>query len=128
VTAAPSSPRVPIGRIKELVAGEYGIPVDMLSISRRSGPLIRPRHLAMYLAMRLTPLSSVVIGKRFGDRDHSTVLYACRRIAEARLDEPELDALIVRLEETLRPVPPARPEIQLCFLIGPLFDRMELAA
>jgi chromosomal replication initiator protein len=48
----------------------------------------RPRQVAMYLARKLTTRSLPEIGRRFGGRDHTTVLHACRRIEELREKDP----------------------------------------
>jgi chromosomal replication initiator protein len=55
----------------------------MLS-KRRSRTVARPRQMAMYLAKELTNHSLPEIGESFGGRDHTTVLHACRRIAELK--------------------------------------------
>ena len=57
---------------------------DLLS-SRRTANVVRPRQIAMYLAKMLTPRSLPEIGRRFGGRDHTTVLHAVRKI-EALVD------------------------------------------
>ena len=54
---------------------------DLLS-SRRTRTIVRPRQIAMYLAKILTPRSLPEIGRRFGGRDHTTVLHAVRKIEE----------------------------------------------
>jgi len=52
----------------------------------------RPRQVAMYLAKQLTPRSLPEIGRRFGGRDHTTVIHAVRRIEKLRQTDAELDA------------------------------------
>jgi hypothetical protein len=52
---------------------------DMIS-ARRSADIVRPRQIAMFLAKQLTPNSLPAIGRKFGDRDHTTVLHAVRKI------------------------------------------------
>jgi len=60
----------------------YGIDrIDMLS-PRRTADIVAPRQIAMYLAKKLTLRSLPEIGKRFGGRDHTTVLHAVRKIAD----------------------------------------------
>ena len=54
---------------------------DLLS-SRRTRTIVRPRQIAMYLAKMLTPRSLPEIGRRFGGRDHTTVLHAVRKIED----------------------------------------------
>jgi chromosomal replication initiator protein len=72
--------RVKIEDIQKLVATHYNISrADILS-SRRTAVVVRPRQIAMYLAKVLTPRSLPEIGRRFGGRDHTTVLHAVRKI------------------------------------------------
>ena len=63
-----------------MVAGQDNVSrADLLS-SRRTANVVRPRQVAMYLAKTLTLRSLPEIGRRFGGRDHSTVLHAVRKI------------------------------------------------
>ena len=54
--------------------------------------MARPRQIAMYLAKQLTPRSLPEIGRRFGGRDHTTVIHAVRQIEKLRMADAELDA------------------------------------
>jgi chromosomal replication initiator protein len=89
--------RVKIEDIQKLVASHYNVTkADILS-ARRTANVVRPRQIAMYLAKTLTPRSLPEIGRRFGGRDHTTVLHAVRKIealagADGRLSE-EIDLL-----------------------------------
>ena len=58
--------------------------LDILVGPSRRQPLVRARQTAMYLCRELTDLSLPKIGRAFGGRDHTTVLHACRKIAELR--------------------------------------------
>lgn len=72
--------RVKIEEIQKLVATHYNVSkADILS-SRRTATVVRPRQIAMYLAKVLTLRSLPEIGRRFGGRDHTTVLHAVRKI------------------------------------------------
>ena len=72
--------RVKIEDIQKLVANHYNISrADILS-SRRTATVVRPRQIAMYLSKALTLRSLPEIGRRFGGRDHTTVLHAVRKI------------------------------------------------
>ena len=77
----PAEPkRVRIEDIQRVVARQYNVSrADLLS-SRRTANLVRPRQVAMYLAKILTLRSLPEIGRRFGGRDHTTVLHAVRKI------------------------------------------------
>ena len=59
-------------------------------LKRRNRQIARPRQLAMALAKELTSLSLPEIGDAFGGRDHTTVLHACRKIAELRQQDPRV--------------------------------------
>lgn len=115
-------PRISVERIKCAVAAEFGISRLLMSSDLRSTEIVRPRQVAMYLAMRLTPSSSVTIGRVFGHYDHTTVLHAGRRIAQLREIDSDLAGKVERLERALAP-PEPRPEHQLTMFLGPLFDR-----
>jgi chromosomal replication initiator protein len=72
--------RVKIEDIQRIVARQYNVSrADLLS-SRRTANVVRPRQVAMYLAKTLTLRSLPEIGRRFGGRDHTTVLHAVRKI------------------------------------------------
>lgn len=72
--------KVKIEDIQKLVASHYNVTrADLLS-SRRTATVVRPRQIAMFLSKVLTPRSLPEIGRRFGGRDHTTVLHAVRKI------------------------------------------------
>ncbi len=77
----PADPRrIRVEDILRIVAKHYGVSrADLLS-SRRTANVVRPRQIAMYLAKTLTLRSLPEIGRRFGGRDHTTVLHAVRKI------------------------------------------------
>jgi hypothetical protein len=107
------SPLVDPSRIKPVVsavAKYYGVSLRDLVSFRRTTELIRPRQVAMYLAKQLTKHSLPTIG-RVLDRDHTTVLHGCRRIATLRRQDKGLDGEITALVERLMPGgrPPQKP-------------------
>jgi len=75
---------ISIENIQKTVAEYYKIRVADLLSARRSRSITRPRQLAMALAKELTSHSLPEIGDAFGGRDHTTVLHACRKMAELR--------------------------------------------
>jgi chromosomal replication initiator protein len=89
--------KVTIDEIQRKVADYYSIKLSDLLSARRAREVARPRQVAMFLAKRLTPRSLPDIGRRFGGRDHTTVMHAVKRIEELRADDSELDADITRL-------------------------------
>ena len=72
--------RVRIEDIQRVVARHFNVSKADLLSSRRTRTIVRPRQIAMYLAKVLTPRSLPEIGRRFGGRDHTTVLHAVRKI------------------------------------------------
>jgi len=72
--------RVRIEEIQMVVARHYNVSKADLLSARRTRTIVRPRQIAMYLAKMLTPRSLPEIGRRFGGRDHTTVLHAVRKI------------------------------------------------
>ncbi|UEA16866.1 chromosomal replication initiator protein DnaA [Pasteurella canis] len=81
---------VTVENIQKVVAEYYRIKVSDLKGKSRSRSIARPRQLAMALSKELTNRSLPEIGKNFGDKDHTTVLHACRKIAELREQEHSL--------------------------------------
>jgi len=69
-------------RILAAVSERFGVRPETLVGKRRTQAIALPRQVAMYLMRHLTELSLVEIGRCFGGRDHSTVIHACRQIAE----------------------------------------------
>lgn len=74
--------QVSLDHIQTMVARYYKLKVQDLVGKRRLKAVARPRQLAMYIAKSMTTRSLPEIGRAFGGRDHTTVLYACQRIAE----------------------------------------------
>jgi chromosomal replication initiator protein len=86
--------RVTIDEIQKAVSTHFDLkPVDLVS-ARRAVVVARPRQIAMYLAKRLTTRSLPEIGRKFGGRDHSTVIHAVRRIEELRDTDREIDGAV----------------------------------
>ncbi|MEE9375773.1 MAG: chromosomal replication initiator protein DnaA [Rhizobiaceae bacterium] len=72
--------RVRIEDIQKVVARHFNVSKNDLLSNRRTRLIVRPRQIAMYLSKNLTPRSLPEIGRRFGGRDHTTVLHAVRKI------------------------------------------------
>lgn len=92
---------VTIDNIQKTVAEYFKIRIADLLSKRRSRSIARPRQIAMALAKDLTRHSLPEIGDAFGGRDHTTVLHACRRIAELREMEARVDEDYQNLYRTL---------------------------
>ena len=76
--------RVTIEEIQKRVAEHFNIKLSEMSSARRSRAVARPRQVAMYLAKQLTQRSLPEIGRKFGGRDHTTVMHAVRKVDELR--------------------------------------------
>ena len=74
--------RVRIEDIQRIVARHYNVSKQELVSNRRTRVIVKPRQIAMYLSKTLTPRSFPEIGRRFGGRDHTTVLHAVRKIED----------------------------------------------
>jgi len=76
--------RVTIEEIQKRVAEHYNIRLSEMYSARRARAVARPRQVAMYLAKQLTARSLPEIGRKFGGRDHTTVMHAVRKVDELR--------------------------------------------
>lgn len=92
---------ITIDNIQKTVAEYYKIRVSDLHSTRRSRSITRPRQLAMALAKELTNHSLPEIGEAFGGRDHTTVLHACRKMAELRESDARINEDYINLLRTL---------------------------
>jgi chromosomal replication initiator protein len=86
--------------IQEVVAKYYDISVDDLKGQKRSNDVVFPRQIAMYLCRNVAQMSMPQIGRDFGNRDHSTVMYACDKI-EKEIKKNETTKLIVESVKNL---------------------------
>jgi chromosomal replication initiator protein len=81
--------RITIEDIQKKVAAHYAIKVSDMHSARRSVAIARPRQVAMYLAKKLTTKSLPEIGRKFGGKDHTTVMHAVKRIDELAKGDKE---------------------------------------
>jgi len=88
--------------IQKTVADYFKIKVADMHSKKRTRAVARPRQTAMWLAKELTPFSYPAIGDAFGNRDHTTVLHACRTINDLRLQDPQLNHDLHVLTQVLR--------------------------
>lgn len=98
---AASSRIVSIENIQKTVADYYKIKVADMFSKKRTRNLARPRQVAMALAKELTNQSLPEIGESFGGRDHTTVIHACRKVAELRETEADIGRDYLVLLQTL---------------------------
>lgn len=90
-----------IKMIQRVVATHYGVTVADIVSARRTADVVMPRHVAMFVAKRMTGRSLPEIGRRFGMRDHTSVLSAVRKIRRLCSAQPHLAASIVEIESTV---------------------------
>ena len=82
--------RITIDEIQRKVAEHFNIRLGEMTSDRRARAVARPRQVAMYLAKQLTTRSLPEIGRKFGGRDHTTVMHAVRKIEELKGTDPAL--------------------------------------
>ena len=93
--------KITIENIQKTVAHYYQMRVVDLNSKKRSRQIARPRQIAMALAKELTELSLPDIGDAFGGRDHTTVLYACRKVEELMQNDERMREDYDKLQKTL---------------------------
>ena len=94
-------PPVSIESVQKVVATHFSVRIADLKGPRRHQGISRPRMIAMYLSRQLTGASFPEIGLRFGGKDHSTVINACKRIDSIQSDDRELRATVDTLRRQL---------------------------
>ena len=82
--------RVTIEEIQKRVAEHYNIRLADMHSARRARAVARPRQVAMWLCKQLTPRSLPEIGRKFGGRDHTTVMHAVRKVEELLVSDRSL--------------------------------------
>ena len=94
--------QITVDNIQKTVADYYKIKISDMHSKKRSRNVARPRQVAMALAKELTQLSLPDIGDAFGNRDHTTVLHACRTIAALREKDHDINRDYHVLEQVLK--------------------------
>jgi chromosomal replication initiator protein len=97
-----NSRQVSVEGIQKTVAEYFKIKISDMHSKKRSRNVARPRQVAMALAKDLTQMSLPEIGEAFGNRDHTTVLHACRTIADLRTRDTSLNRDYLVLEQVLK--------------------------
>lgn len=93
--------RVTIDEIQKKVAEYFSVRISDMHSPRRARAVSRPRQIAMYLSKQLTPRSLPEIGRKFGGRDHTTVLHAVKKIEALMVEEKSMCEDIELLRRTL---------------------------
>jgi len=94
--------KVTVDMIQKIVAEHYSLKQADLISERRARAVARPRQVAMWLAKQVTTRSLPDIGRRFGGRDHTTVLHAVRRIEQLKAEDPVIARDVEVLMRKLR--------------------------
>jgi len=92
---------ITVDKIQNTVASFFNIPLGEMLSQRRSRPLARPRQIAMYLAKKLTTRSLPEIGRRFANRDHTTVIHAVKTITRLSEKDEEMKSNINQIKSLL---------------------------
>jgi chromosomal replication initiator protein len=90
-----------VREIQERTCERFGVSLEQLLSQSRAAPVAWPRQVAMYLARELTDQTLPAIGRAFGNRNHTTVMHACRRTAERMASDREAYDTVRRLTEEL---------------------------
>jgi chromosomal replication initiator protein len=99
---ASEAKRIRIEDIQRVVARHYSVTRTELVSARRTRTVVKPRQVAMYLAKVMTPRSLPEIGRRFGNRDHTTVLHAVRKIEGLAKDDNKLEQELELLQRLIQ--------------------------
>ena len=91
-----------VDRIQKAVCEEFRVTLTDMTSKRRARVIARPRQVAMYLSKKLTKRSLPDIGRRFGGRDHTTVMHAVKRIDSLRAEDAAFNAQIEAVETALK--------------------------
>jgi chromosomal replication initiator protein len=106
---------ISIAHIQAAVCRRYNVGLADLLSDRREQAIVRPRHVAMWLARRLTRKSCAAIGRAFGNRDHTSIHSALARV-EARMAAGESGDIWALLAELQTPLPTVWPQTALAHL------------
>ena len=92
---------ITVDKIQNVVSNFFNIPLSEMLSQRRSRPLARPRQIAMYLAKKMTSRSLPEIGRRFANRDHTTVIHAVKTISRLSDQDDEMKKNINQIKSLL---------------------------
>lgn len=94
--------RLTVDRIQRAVCEEFRMTLTDMVSKRRARAIARPRQVAMYICKKMTKRSLPDIGRRFGGRDHTTVMHAVKRIETLRAEDSAFNAQIEAVEAVLK--------------------------
>jgi len=94
-------PKLSISRVQKVVADYYQISIEDLKGKKKDRFITFPRQIAMFFCRQLVGATTPQIGRDFGNRDHTTVMYACEKIKTSRKSNAQLDHSINEIEKIL---------------------------
>lgn len=111
--------------IQRVVASHFGLDASIMRSACRKRRFARPRQIAMYLTRDLTGASFPEIGRRFGGRDHTTAIHACRLI-QSLMADPDFAAEIAELRQSLGALACRPFEIAAAEIVGRFIRRVHM--
>ena len=93
---------ITVDKLQNVVSNYFNIALSEMLSQRRSRPLARPRQIAMFLAKKMTTRSLPEIGRRFANRDHTTVIHAVKTITRLSEQDDEMKKNINQLKSILQ--------------------------
>ena len=92
---------ITVDKIQNVVSNYFNIPLNEMLSQRRSRPLARPRQIAMFLSKKMTARSLPEIGRRFANRDHTTVIHAVKKIDELMKKDNEIKQSVAEIKKKI---------------------------
>jgi chromosomal replication initiator protein len=90
-----------VGYIQKVVCDYFNLNTDAITSKTRKREIVQARQLSMYFAKKITKASLSVIGLQCGNKDHATVLHACKTIENLRQTDRNIRAMVEELEKKL---------------------------
>ena len=88
-------------KIQQVVCEYFKIPEDSLQAKTRKREIVQARHLAMFFSKNFTKCSLAYIGSQIGRKDHATVLYACKAVADLMATDRKFKMQVEEIEQRL---------------------------
>ena len=96
-----SKPQITVELIQQAVSTHYKIRVEDMKSTTRLRTIAFPRQVAMYLSRKLTDLSLPAVGRYFGGKDHTTIMYACQKIKDMQQTDLVIREELEKLERAI---------------------------
>ena len=94
---------ITVESIQKIIANHFQIKTSDLKSSKRLKNLVLPRQIAMYISRKLTSASYPEIGSKFGGKDHSTIIYAIKKIEKNMTEDLQLRSTVEKLINSIKP-------------------------